>query len=147
MKVVIVGGGAAGLLAGIASAKANNEVIILEKMNTIGKKIRITGKGRCNITNAIDMGEFIKNIPGNGKFLYSSFQNFTNKDIIELLKQEGLDTKIERGNRVFPVTDNAESVVDALYRALKRMNVKIINNAKVTDLDVKERESRRSRIY
>lgn len=134
MKVVIVGGGAAGILAGIAAAKGKNEVVILEKMNSIGKKLRITGKGRCNITNAIDIKEFINNIPGNGKFLYGAFNNFTNKDIVELLKKEGLETKVERGNRVFPVTDNAQSVVETLYRILKKLNVKIIYNAKVTDL-------------
>lgn len=84
------------------------------------------------------MSEFIKNIPGNGKFLYSSFQSFTNKDIIEILKGEGLDTKIERGERVFPVTDNAQSVIDALYRKLKKLNVEIITNAAVEDIEVKE---------
>lgn len=103
-----------------------------------GKKLRITGKGRCNITNAIDIEEFIKNIPGNGRFLYSAFQNFTNKDIIEILKKEGLDVKIERGNRVFPTTDNAVSVVEALYRTLKKSGAKIINNARVIDLEIIE---------
>ncbi len=126
------------MVAGIASARKNNETIILEKMNTIGKKVRITGKGRCNITNAIDIDEFIKNIPGNGKFLYSAFEKFTNRDIIELLEKEGLKTKIERGNRVFPVTDNANSVVEALHNALNKLGVKIINNAKVIDLEIRE---------
>lgn len=139
MKVIIVGGGAAGMLAGIAAARDNCETIILEKMNNVGKKLRITGKGRCNITNAIDIEEFIKNIPGNGRFLYSSFQNFTNEDIIKILKQEGVNTKVERGNRVFPTTDNAASVVEALYKTLKRLGVKIINNAEVTDLEVKDK--------
>ncbi len=126
------------MLAGIASAKENVEVVILEKMNTIGKKLRITGKGRCNITNAIDIEEFINNIPGNGRFLYSAFKTFTNKDIINLLKKEGLETKIERGNRIFPITDSAQSVVDALNSALRKLKVKIINNAEVIDLDVKD---------
>lgn len=138
MKVIIVGGGAAGMLAGIASASCGNETIILEKMNSVGKKIRITGKGRCNITNAIDIEDFIKNIPGNGRFLFSAFQNFTNKDIINILKEEGLDTKVERGNRVFPVTDNAQSVIDALQRRLKKLGVKVITNARVTDIEIKE---------
>ena len=141
MKVVIVGGGAAGMLAGISASDGNNEVTILEKMNTLGKKLRITGKGRCNITNSIDIKEFINNIPGNGKFLYSVFQNFTNEDIINLLKKEGLDTKVERGNRVFPVTDNAQSVIDALYRILKKQKVKILTNAKVEDIIVKNGEA------
>ena len=138
MKVVIVGGGAAGMLAGIASARSGNETVILEKMNTLGKKLRITGKGRCNITNNIDIEEFIENIPGNGRFLYSAFKNFTNRDIINLLKEEGLDTKVERGNRVFPVTDNAQSVIDALYSILKKSGAKVICNAKVLDLIVEE---------
>lgn len=81
------------------------------------------------------MEEFIKNIPGNGRFLYSAFQNFTNKDIVELLEKEGLETKVERGNRIFPITDSATSVVEALYKILKRMGVKIIENAKVIDLE------------
>ena len=138
MKVVIVGGGPAGMLAGIASAKGKEEVVILEKMNTVGKKLRITGKGRCNITNAIDIEEFINNIPGNGRFLYSAFKTFTNQDIINLLKTEGLETKVERGNRVFPITDNAQSVVDALSNALRKLNVKVINNAEVVDLDIND---------
>ncbi len=136
MKVLVVGGGPAGMLASIMSAQEGNETIILEKMNTIGKKLRITGKGRCNITNAIDIEEFIKNIPGNGKFLYSAFGSFTNKDIIKLLEEEGLKTKIERGERVFPVTDNAQDVVDALSRKIKKIGVKVINNANVTDLKI-----------
>ncbi len=123
---------------GISSAKQKNHVTILEKMNTLGKKIRITGKGRCNITNAIDISEFINNIPGNGRFLYSSFQKFTNRDIIELLKKQGLDTKIERGNRVFPITDSSQSVIDALVRELKKLNVTMITNAKVYDIEVKD---------
>lgn len=126
------------MMAGISAAKKGHETIILEKMNSCGKKIRITGKGRCNITNRVDMSEFIKNIPGNGKFLYSSFQNFTNQDIIDLLQSEGLETKVERGNRVFPVTDNSQSVIDVLYKKLKKLNVKILTNAEVTDILVKE---------
>lgn len=140
MKVVIVGGGAAGMLAGIASAEENNETVILEKMSSLGKKIRITGKGRCNITNAINIEEFINNIPGNGRFLYSAFKNFTNVDIVNLLKEEGLNVKVERGNRIFPVTDNAQSVIDALYSKLKKLNVKIITNVQVTDLIIKEKK-------
>lgn len=108
---------------------------------SVGKKIRITGKGRCNITNAIDISEFIKNIPGNGKFLYSSFEVFTNKDIIRLLEEEGLKTKVERGSRVFPITDNSESVINALKGKLKKLNVKIITNAEVTDIMIKEKKA------
>lgn len=100
--------------------------------------MRITGKGRCNITNAINISEFIKNIPGNGKFLYSAFQRFTNEDIINILKEEGLEVKIERGNRIFPISDNAQSVINALTNKLNKLNVKIITNAKVIDFIVEE---------
>lgn len=126
------------MMAGIASAEADNETIIIEKMDSLGKKLRITGKGRCNITNAIDIEEFIKNIPGNGKFLYSAFQNYTNKDIIDLLKEEKINVKVERGNRVFPTTDNAQDVINALISKLKQVGVKIITNAKVTDLEIED---------
>ena len=136
MKVVIIGGGAAGMLAGITASANGNQTVILEKMNFCGRKLRITGKGRCNITNAIDISEFVQNIPGNGKFLYSCFERFTNEDIITLLKNEGLETKVERGNRVFPVTDNAQSVIDALYSKLKKQNVEIITNVNVIDIIV-----------
>lgn len=126
------------MLAGISAAKLGHETVIIEKMNACGKKLRITGKGRCNITNNIDISEFIKNIPGNGKFLYSTFQRFTNKDILNILYEEGLKTKVERGNRIFPITDNAQSVIEALLNCLKKLKVKIITNSKVTDIIVKE---------
>ncbi len=131
MRIIIIGGGPAGMLAAIASAEQGNEVTILEKMNSLGKKLCITGKGRCNITSSLPMDEFIKNIPGNGKFLYSAFQNFTNMDIINLLDTEGLKCKEERGNRVFPVTDKAVDVLNALLSKLKKLNVKIHTNEKV----------------
>ena len=137
MNVVVIGGGPAGILAGISASEQGNQVTILEKMNTLGKKLCITGKGRCNITSSLPIDEFIKNIPGNGKFLYSAFKNFTNKDIINLLEQEGLKTKVERGNRVFPVTDRASDVRDALIRVLKKKNVKIITDAKLEEIEVK----------
>lgn len=137
MKVVIIRRRSSSeCLLGISSAQGGNDTVILEKMNKLGRKMKITGKGRCNITNAIDISEFINNIPGNGKFLYSSFKRFTNQDIIRLLKEEGLDTKEERGNRVFPVTDNSQSVIDALEKKLRELKVKIITNAKVVDIKV-----------
>ena len=98
MKVIVIGGGPAGMMSAITSAKEGNEVYLLEKNNTLGKKLLITGKGRCNITSSLEMDDFIKNIPGNGRFLYSAFQSYTNKDIIEFLKQKGLSVKEERGN-------------------------------------------------
>lgn len=138
MKVVIIGGGPAGMLSAIKSAQEGNDVTILEKMNTCGRKLLITGKGRCNITNAIDIDEFIKNIPGNGKFLYSAFQNFNNQDIIKMLEKEGVHTKVERGNRIFPTSDKSMDVLNALLRTLKKLNVKIKTNTKVKEILVQE---------
>lgn len=120
MKVIIIGGGPAGMLAAISAAKENNEVILLEKNNSLGRKLLITGKGRCNITSSIDIDEFIKNIPGNGRFLYSAFQNYTNQDIIELIESNGIKVKEERGNRIFPVTDRAEDVLNCLIKEMKK---------------------------
>ena len=138
MKVVIIGGGPAGMLSAISASQEGNEVTIIEKMNQLGKKLCITGKGRCNITSSLPIEDFIKNIPGNGKFLYSAFKNFTNQDILKLLKEEGIQTKEERGNRIFPVSDRASDVRDALIKRLKKENVKIITNARVVDIIVKE---------
>ena len=130
-KVIVVGGGPAGMIAAMKSAMENNDVIILEKMNTCGRKLLITGKGRCNITSSLDIDEFIKYIPGNGKFLYSAFQNFNNKDIIDILEKQNVKVKIERGNRVFPVSDKSQDVLDALINLLKSLNVKIRTNCPV----------------
>ena len=138
MKVVVIGGGPAGMMAAISSARSGNEVTILEKMNMLGKKLLITGKGRCNITSSLDISEFIQNIPGNGKFLYSCFKQFDNKDIIELMEKHNVKTKEERGNRVFPVSDKSLDVLNALLEELKGLKVKIIKNAKVTDIIINE---------
>ena len=121
-----------------ASQEKENEVILLEKMEILGKKLLITGKGRCNITSSLPIQEFINNIPGNGMFLYSSFSNFNNQDIIALLEEEGVKTKEERGNRVFPVSDKARDVQEAFIRRLKRANVKIQTNAKVDNIIAKD---------
>ena len=132
MKVVVIGGGPSGMMAAISAKKSGNDVILLEKMNSLGKKLLITGKGRCNITSGIDISEFINNIPGNGKFLYSSFQNFTNQDIIELLKKHGVKVKEERGNRIFPESDKAQDVLNAFIAELKQLEVEIYTDTKVT---------------
>ena len=136
MKVIIIGGGPAGMLAAIKSKKEKNQVTIIEKNKILGKKMLITGKGRCNITSGVDMSEFIKNVPSNGKFLYSSFKNFTNKDILKLLN---IPVKLERGNRYFPVSDKAKDVVDALEKGLS--GVEILTNTSATEIITKNNEA------
>ncbi len=140
MKVVVIGGGPAGMMAAITSAKQNNEVVLIEKNNSLGKKLLITGKGRCNITSSLEMDEFIKNIPGNGKFLYSAFQSYTNKDIIKFLNNNGLSVKEERGNRIFPVTDKAQSVLDCFEKELKKSKVNLQYGNKVVQILVEKIE-------
>ena len=122
MDVIVIGGGPAGMMSAITAAKENNNVIILEKMNSCGRKLLITGKGRCNITSSLSMDDFIKNTPGNGKFLYSCFQNFTNEDIIQMLKNNGVKTKEERGNRIFPVSDKSLDVLNAFEKEMEKNN-------------------------
>ena len=138
MKTIVIGGGPAGMMSAITSSKNGNETILLEKNSDLGKKLLITGKGRCNITSSLDMDEFINNTPGNGRFLYSCFQNFTNKDIIEMLKQNGLDVKNERGNRVFPVTDNSHDVLKCFIMELKKYKVVIKTNSRVKRIIVED---------
>lgn len=136
MEIIIIGGGPAGMLAAIKSKEEKNKVTIIEKNKILGKKMLITGKGRCNITSGLEISEFIKNVPSNGKFLYSSFKNFTNKDILKLLK---IPVKLERGNRYFPVSDKAKDVVEALENNLK--GVKIIINTRAEEIIVKENKA------
>lgn len=119
------------MMAAIKAKEEKNEVILIEKMESLGKKLLITGKGRCNITNAISIDEFINNIPGNGKFLYSALKKFTNIDIIKFLNDGGIQTKVERGNRIFPVTDRAVDVLNVFINKLNELNVKIIKNLRV----------------
>ena len=137
-KVVIIGGGAAGLLAGIAAAQNGAQVTIFEKMRLPGKKIMITGKGRCNITNACEIPEFIKNIPGNGRFLNSALHRFTNDDIVLLLESHGLQTKVERGGRIFPVSDKAKDVVDTLVKIFTEAGGKLQLDTKVIEILAKD---------
>ena len=122
------------MMSAVTSAENGNEVILLEKMEKLGKKLLITGKGRCNITNSAEMDEFMKNIPENSKFLYSSFSRFTNNDIISFLNKQGVATKVERGGRVFPASDKAEDVLNAFLKKLKELNVTIKTNFEVTKI-------------
>ena len=126
-KIVIIGAGASGLMAAAESAKKGNDVTVIEKMQRPARKVLISGKGRCNVTNAcFDMEELISNVPTNPRFLYSAFSNFMPYDTIAFLEEMGVETKIERGNRVFPVSDKAVDIVDALVRNAKNSGGKII---------------------
>lgn len=134
MKVIVVGGGPAGMMAAITSAEHQNEVTLIEKKERLGRKLLITGKGRCNITSSLPMEEWINNIPGNGKFLYSCMQEFTNQDIIEFLKKQGLLVKEERGNRIFPVTDRSQDVLTCFEKRLKQVKVRCVKNETVQEI-------------
>ena len=138
MKVIVIGGGPAGMLAAISAKKQGNEVTLIEKNNRLGRKMEITGKGRCNITSSKNMSEFIENVPGNGKFLYSAFQNFTNKDIINLIN---IPVKEERGNRIFPCSDKGRDVIDAIEKNLK--GIEIIKNTNVNKILIAKKEDRK----
>ncbi|MEY8426529.1 NAD(P)/FAD-dependent oxidoreductase [Lachnospiraceae bacterium 46-15] len=131
-KVMIVGGGAAGMMAAAAAAENGHEVHIYEKNEKLGKKLFITGKGRCNLTNACDMEELLHAVCTNAKFLYSAFYGFTNQDAIDFFEESGLKTKVERGNRVFPESDHSSDVIGALQRRLKRLGVRIHLNTEVS---------------
>ena len=122
------------MMAAIKSAEDGSSVTILEKMQTLGRKLLITGKGRCNITSNLDIKEFISNMPGNGMFLYSSFNNFTNIDLINFLKVQGLEVKTERGNRVFPVTDKSVDVLNVLLKRMKELKVEIKTNTAAKEI-------------
>ena len=139
-RVIVVGGGPAGMMAAIAAAENGNDVTIIEKMPLLGKKLLITGKGRCNITSSLYMSEFIKNTPGNGKFLYSAFQNYTNQDIIEFLNKQGLEVKEERGNRIFPVTDKSVDVLNCFKKRIDELKIKCKLNTKVEKILIKNNE-------
>ena len=124
-RVIVIGGGAAGLMAAVIAGREGAKVTLLEKMNYVGKKMGITGKGRCNITNACDMSDFIKNTPGNGKFLYGAYERFTNEDLLQLLHDAGLETKVERGGRVFPASDSALDVRNTFMKLMKHYGVDV----------------------
>jgi len=124
-KVLIVGGGAAGMFASVFAARNGNEVHVFEKNEKLGKKLFITGKGRCNVTNACDMDTLFSSVVTNSKFLYSSFYGYTNQDVIEFFEDIGLPLKTERGNRVFPQSDHSSDVIKVLEQEMKRQGVHI----------------------
>ena len=139
-RVIVVGGGPAGMMAAITAAENGNDVTIIEKMPSLRRKLLITGKGRCNITSSLYMSEFIKNTPGNGRFLYSAFQNYTNKDIIEFLKKQGLEVKEERGNRIFPVTDKSIDVLNCFKKRIDELKIKCKLDTRVEKILIKNNE-------
>ena len=138
MKVIVVGGGAAGMMAAIAAAESGHQVELLERNEKLGKKIYITGKGRCNVTNACDLEEFFTNIVSNEKFLYSSIYQYDNQAVMDFFESNGCKLKVERGNRVFPVSDHASDVTKALADKMHDLGVKITLHCKVEDLILKE---------
>lgn len=137
-KVIIVGGGASGMMAAIAAADAGHKVTLLEKNEKLGKKLFITGKGRCNVTNAADMDVLFDNVCTNAKFLYSAFYQFDNKAVMNLLEKSGCPLKIERGDRVFPVSDHSSDVIAAFQRELKKRNVEVLLHTEVKRLLLEE---------
>lgn len=124
-EVLVIGGGAAGSMAAIAAARAGARVTLWEKNGRLGKKLAITGKGRCNVTNAAPVDELIRNIPGNGRFLYSAFAAFDNRAVMDFFEELGVPLKVERGQRVFPQSDRAQDVTDALAAEMRRLKVRI----------------------
>lgn len=140
MKVIIVGGGAAGMLAAVFSARNGHEVLLLEKNEKLGKKLFITGKGRCNVTNACEREELFQNIVTNKKFLYSSFSKFNNYAVMDFFEQLQVPLKVERGNRVFPISDKSSDIIHALEQELQRLRVTIKYYAQVEEVIIKDNQ-------
>ncbi|MCR4674434.1 MAG: NAD(P)/FAD-dependent oxidoreductase [Lachnospiraceae bacterium] len=139
-NVVVIGGGAAGMMASYSAGMCGHNVLLLEKNEKLGKKIYITGKGRCNFTNACDISDFFKNIVTNEKFLYSSLYTFSPDQMMEFIKQHGTPIKVERGNRAFPVSDHASDITKALSAAMKEVGVKVRLNTAVTKILVENQK-------
>ena len=140
-KVIVIGGGPAGMMAALAAAECGHEVLLLEKNEKLGKKLYITGKGRCNITNSSDMETLFANVMTNSKFLYSAFYAYDNQMVMDFFENEGLAIKNERGNRIFPVSDHSSDVINTLQRALKRAGVEVKLYTEVEKLLYEEREN------
>lgn len=134
-KVAVIGGGAAGMFAAIFAAKNKNEVHLFEKNERLGKKLFITGKGRCNVTNAADIETLLSNVRANPKFLYSAFYGYSNDMVVDFFEKEGCRLKVERGDRVFPVSDHSSDVISALERAMKKEGVKIHLHHEIKSLE------------
>jgi flavoprotein family protein len=137
-KVIIIGAGAAGIMAAVSSALNGHTVSIYEKNDRMGRKLYITGKGRCNITNAADMKTIMENVVNNSKFLYSAFKQFDNQDVVEMLENAGCPTKVERGNRVFPVSDKSSDVIKAFQKILSELSVEVNLKAEVNSLIIED---------
>lgn len=138
-KVIVIGAGPAGMMAAMTAANNGHEVLLLDGNERIGKKLFITGKGRCNVTNAKDISEFFDYIPGNPHFLYSALYSFTNEDTMNFFKNEGIKLKVERGDRVFPDSDKSSDIIRGLSNGLSKAHVKILLNNKVTKIISKDR--------
>lgn len=141
-KIIIIGGGAAGLMAAISASRKDpkQHIILLEHNEKVGKKLFITGKGRCNVTNACSPEEFLSHVVTNPRFMYSSFSRFNNEDMMAFLEKMGLKLKVERGSRVFPASDKSYDVIDVLKKACKNAGVEIIYHAHVSKIHIKEPE-------
>ncbi len=137
-RVIVIGGGAAGMMAAIAAADAGAQVTLYEKNEKLGKKLFITGKGRCNVTNAGDMENLFANVMTNEKFLYSAFYTYDNRAVMDFLEKAGCPLKVERGDRVFPVSDHSSDIIAAFTRELRKRNVKIELNTGVKELLVEQ---------
>ncbi|HZG70165.1 MAG TPA: aminoacetone oxidase family FAD-binding enzyme, partial [Chondromyces sp.] len=132
--VIIIGGGPSGLMASIAAGEKGTKVLLIDKGNKLGRKLAISGGGRCNVTNRLPVDEIIKHIPGNGRFLYSAFSVFNNEDIIRFFEDLGIELKEEDHGRMFPVSNKAQSVVDALINRMKELNIHVRTNTPVKDV-------------
>ncbi|HBM74338.1 MAG TPA: aminoacetone oxidase family FAD-binding enzyme [Clostridiaceae bacterium] len=137
-NVIVIGGGASGMMAASIAAREGKSVTLIEKNDKLGKKLFITGKGRCNVTNAVDIKQFMDNIPGNKSFLYSALYTFSNYDLMDFIESFGVKLKIERGNRVFPKSDKSSDIIKAFERSLSKYKVNIVLSTKVDDIIIKD---------
>ena len=137
-RVIVIGGGAAGMMAAVAAAQKGHQVLLLEKNEKLGKKIYITGKGRCNLTNACDTQELFDSVVSNPRFLYSAIYGFDNGAVQEFFEQRGCPLKVERGNRVFPVSDHSSDIIRTLAKELERLGVTVRLHTAVKEILVQE---------